>query len=242
MPLTGVTITGADDDVDVLELARLSREYPFVEWGILISESQVGKPRYPTALWTREFAREVCRMGSGMLSSYHLCGSFARDALLGTSERVDNCAAIGARIQINGAFSRLSHRHFQDFVPMASRRKCEFILQCPSGEALLRAEGVANVVGTGRVSALFDASGGSGLYPPAWPPPPPSRQAGLPGLHTGYAGGIGPGNVESVLDTLESVNKDQFWIDMESGVRTDGGFDLDKVTLVLERAKRFVWR
>jgi N-(5'phosphoribosyl)anthranilate (PRA) isomerase len=237
MPLTGVTITGADDDVDVLELARLSREYPFVEWGILISASQVGNPRYPTALWTREFAREVCAKGSGMLTSYHLCGSYARDALLGTTEIVDNAAATGARIQINGAFARLSHRHFYDFVPMAARRKCEFILQCPSEEALLRAEVVASDVGTGRVSALFDPSGGSGLFVPAWPPPPP-------GLHVGYAGGINPENVESVLDTLGSVNKDQFWIDMESGVRTDGRqrFDLDKVALVLERAKKFAWR
>jgi len=30
--LTGVTITGADDAVDVCDLESLSEEFPFVEW------------------------------------------------------------------------------------------------------------------------------------------------------------------------------------------------------------------
>ncbi|MHB1675039.1 MAG: hypothetical protein ACYCSP_12405 [Acidobacteriaceae bacterium] len=37
MKLETVTITGADDSTDIVELAELSEEFPFVEWGILIS-------------------------------------------------------------------------------------------------------------------------------------------------------------------------------------------------------------
>ena len=46
--LTTVTITGADDRVDPWELARLSEEFPHVEWGVLISTGRAGTPRYPS--------------------------------------------------------------------------------------------------------------------------------------------------------------------------------------------------
>ena len=44
MHLTGVTITGADDNVDPGVLADISAEYPWVEWGLLISKAPL-KPR-----------------------------------------------------------------------------------------------------------------------------------------------------------------------------------------------------
>ena len=51
----------------------------------------------------------------------------------------------------------------------------------------------------------------------------------------GYAGGISPDNVADKLTYLfENVRDGEFWIDMESGVRTDDWFDLDKVRRVLE--------
>jgi hypothetical protein len=40
MILDRVTITGADDDVDIGDLVDLSARYPFVEWGILSSSSR----------------------------------------------------------------------------------------------------------------------------------------------------------------------------------------------------------
>ncbi|KKM20298.1 hypothetical protein LCGC14_1646870 [marine sediment metagenome] len=52
--LDRVTITGADDAVDVEELAALADEFPFTEWGILLSQSRMGQPRYPTFEWIRE--------------------------------------------------------------------------------------------------------------------------------------------------------------------------------------------
>ena len=51
----------------------------------------------------------------------------------------------------------------------------------------------------------------------------------------GYAGGINPGNVADKLTFLmENEMVGDFWIDMESGVRTDDWFDIDKVRRVLE--------
>jgi hypothetical protein len=76
-----------------------------------------------------------------------------------------------------------------------------------------------------RVAQLFDRSGGRGEYPSRWPTHPGN------GRLVGYAGGIGPDNV---LDTLRAiVATGPYWIDMESGVRTDDWLDLDKCEAVL---------
>ena len=43
-----VTMTGADEDTDISRMIYLSRRYPFVEWGVLISATRSGQQnRYP---------------------------------------------------------------------------------------------------------------------------------------------------------------------------------------------------
>ena len=65
--LTRATITGADEGVDHTALADLSDEFPFVEWGILISE-KAGRPRYPTARWVIDIARHSAD-GVGLIAA-----------------------------------------------------------------------------------------------------------------------------------------------------------------------------
>ena len=79
------------------------------------------------------------------------------------------------------------------------------------------------------MSYLLDASGGAGIDTPI-------RIVTAKNTHIGYAGGIGPENVESKLRTLlEYDSKEKFWIDMETRVRTkDEWLDLDKVEQVLD--------
>ena len=71
------------------------------------------------------------------------------------------------------------------------------------------------------VSQLYDVSAGRGLVPESFPK--------HPGYMVGFAGGINPDNVEEYLKNI-NCNAD-YWIDMESGVRTDNKLDLDKVEL-----------
>lgn len=72
---------------------------------------------------------------------------------------------------------------------------------------------------------LFDVSGGRGEFPCAIPSP---KTNGL----VGYAGGMGP---NTVIEYLRMINcENPFWIDMESNIRTNGWFDLDKVERVCE--------
>ena len=75
------------------------------------------------------------------------------------------------------------------------------------------------------VDWLFDASGGRGIAPAVWPP--------HPGRLVGYAGGINPDNVLAVLAAGVGA-AGPYWIDMESGVRTDDRFDLKKCLAVCE--------
>ena len=80
-----------------------------------------------------------------------------------------------------------------------------------------------------KMSFLLDASGGRGIDTPI-------NIVTSPGIHIGYAGGIGPDNVEMKLrKLLEYPSNESFWIDMETHVRTDDDWlDLDKVERVLE--------
>lgn len=72
---------------------------------------------------------------------------------------------------------------------------------------------------------LFDVSGGRGEMPESIPVPKSDHLVG-------YAGGMGPETVEAYLEMITCENP--FWIDMESKVRTDGWFDLDKVERVCQ--------
>ena len=52
----------------------------------------------------------------------------------------------------------------------------------------------------------------------------------------GYAGGIGPGNVyDKAKELFLNENVEDFWVDMESGVRTDDWFDLNKAEKVIQQ-------
>jgi hypothetical protein len=97
-----------------------------------------------------------------------------------------------------------------------------------------------------NIAMLVDESKGTGtLSTQPWPVPSPSYP-----WKTGYAGGIGPSNVKSVLKSLvesilsqcreahEQQNKVSFWIDMESSLRSIKNdrdvFDLDKCYQVID--------
>ena len=51
MILDRVTITGADDSIKATDLIPLSKRFPFVEWGILLSKNNEGSFRFPTRDW-----------------------------------------------------------------------------------------------------------------------------------------------------------------------------------------------
>lgn len=219
-----VTITGADDAVDVKQLALLSSIYPFVEWGILLSPKRRGSPRYPSERWLSRLRHARATECVSMRLSLHLCGEASRCTLAGIDEWLRDRHWFG-RVQINGY-----EPPAPDLVHLAQTEMFEFILQVRSEDQLQ--ESARDAAQMPRASLLFDASGGRGIEPARWPTAPL-------GVHMGYAGGIKPENVVQVIAAIGPVDWDDAWIDMESGVRdANDRFDLDKVRAVLQTVER----
>lgn len=233
MTLSRITISGADDEVDPWDLVDLTRRFPFVEWGILVSK-RPGRPRYPTSNWLNSLADALMkgRMFPHFLSA-HLCGSAAEEFCQGESSWVQSLPANTSRLQINGCQPWPAP---VDVIQNAlgSRNDLELIVQVREvtdlNTALLFAESVTTP--GNRVSALFDPSGGRGLETKEWP----STPATFP---LGYAGGIKPSTIESTISQIGKRSK-PYWLDMESGVRTDDRFDLKLVREVLVRAAPYI--
>lgn len=224
-----VTITGADDTISPAALIPITKKYPFVEWGILFSISKQGTFRYPCDEWLGQ----LCEISASLPKvSAHLCGKYARDFVLDGELTWFECFAYMqepfSRVQLNirGQY----HMAHESFGRLLHGRTQEIILQ--------HAQDDTSVIQTAnlcpeKTSILFDRSGGLGILPGSWPAPIWKNQ--------GYAGGLGPENVEEEVPKILSVSGDQdIWIDMESKVRTNDRFDLEKVEEVLAKMAPFV--
>jgi hypothetical protein len=242
------TITGADDETSIMDMFDLSARYPFVEWGILFSQSKAGVPRYPSFDWVEE----LCELHQSLSNnskphfSAHLCGKWVSDVLeSGHISFFDdkNLFKTFGRTQLNCGQDRLKEAiDSKQFWKAALRLKKPVIL---GGNY----SGIKFDVRKGSqhgVYPLFDASGGRGRITKDWLPPftheimKPEQRLHLCNTHCcGYAGGLGPDNISEELDRIaEVVGVNQCWIDMESNVRTKTKtkdyLDLDKVEKVLE--------
>lgn len=220
MRLQYCSITGADNDVDPDDLFALGRKYPFVEWAILLLPSQAGMPRCPDMGWIENFVR-VCQGNRAM----HLCEGGLLGFIAGDSN-IRKVMSGFQRIQLNVKFGDVEGRY--DPAELVARVReapqWQFIIQYAADKKnLLQSfENIKNH------AVLFDASAGKGISPASWDAP-------LPGHFCGYAGGINPDNVARNLEMiLKTAAGHTTWIDMESGVRTNDRFDLDKIHRVLE--------
>ena len=222
--LTRVTVTGADDAVDPRALMALGVEFPFVEWGVLMSESRQGTPRYPTRRWMiglENTAKDAIRTATAMNMSAHFCGAVAREALAGRLHDLPVIERV-RRIQVNG-YAPPS----PGLVSFARRMPSyEIILQVRAEDRLQ--ESAQDAARMASASLLFDPSGGRGVEPFKWPTAPM-------GARVGFAGGITPGNVREVVASIAELNLGPFWIDMETGVRDEADrFDMGRVRRLLE--------
>jgi hypothetical protein len=237
MRLERVTITGADDGTRPEQLAALSANHPFVEWGVLLCQSYEGKrPLYPSLVWL-ERLRELAAP-HGLKVAGHLCGGWVKRLVC--EGHFDFLAERGSlrtlfqRMQINYKpyRSRLSAGRFLPALEAAPGRAYVFQAAGPADVELARqarARGVEAVV-------LFDRSGGRGRAPKSWPEAPPD-------VPCGYAGGLGPDELEGQIEQIAAAAGDaRVWVDVQSKVRTADGerLDLEKVDRLLTVAARWV--
>jgi len=199
-----VTFTGLDARTDFIRARQIADRWP-VEFAVLYSRSRQGRePRYP--------ADSSPILWSGLRLSAHMCGEWSRQILSGVRSVNGGAGDLGyfTRIQVNTAH------------PDAGTIR-----------AYAKGWGLRGIAQTRdafpsdtQIDWLFDKSGGQGVTPDTWPAHPGN------GRLVGYAGGIGP---ENVLEVVRAINTaEPYWLDMESGVRTDDWLDLDKCQAVCE--------
>jgi hypothetical protein len=203
-----VTFTGVDDKTDIAALVELSKRYP-IEWGVLVG-GRLGKNRYPS--WDTIQTLRVANVNHGIRLSQHLCGEYAVAA--NTNSTLKESLGGFQRVQVN-----LINYDLDALARVHRFTRRDIIVQHRHGPFPELPPGVL---------ALHDQSGGKGKLPTKRPPQTDMSKP------VGYAGGINPENVAEVIEQIAAAS---YWLDMETGVRTDDWFDLSKCEAVC----RAIW-
>jgi len=236
------TMTGADNETDIDRLVRISDHYPFVEWGILFSQTKAGQPRYPSKEWLYELAR-IKKDEPLLKTSAHLCGKWCRDFIAGGQLVMDELPHLlysFDRIQLN--FSSKPEIDLNALGRICRQIGAQFIIQIKGDRSIMIIRSLQSL----RVDAvgLHDLSGGLGKLPGEWLSP--LRP------YCGYAGGLGPDNLNDEIHNIAKIvdsdmqysidgsNGGVVWVDMETKIRTDEQFDLDKVKECLDVVSEWV--
>lgn len=231
MKLKHITFTGIDEKTDINALQKIQSKYPIAEFGVLTSYHW-----YENGNRYLNPDNMVKLFDKGLNLALHVCGSAAHDCAIGDWFKVDRLTSellhMYKRIQLNIACRKDNPAHVTPSLVHGQ----EIIIQQHSVKELDVIKGTAKRYGGfpsffDKFSVLLDASGGRGIDTPI-----KTLKVSQSGkiLKIGYAGGINPENVAEKLQYLINNVEGSFWIDMESGVRTDDWFDLDKVVKVLE--------
>lgn len=262
-----VTITGAGKTTDLQALADLSTNYPFVEWGILLSKSNMGKhPRFPGRAWLHDLFNAVNiyselheRDRPGMNISGHLCGKWVRDFCKGEWTWTDDLnehplyiASMFQRLQLN--FHALVHKLDRDKFfagfgnePVGDPMLSPFVVgpQKTSRQFIFQLDDVNN-------SILDEAAADRSSYGHRIDAVPLFDLSGGAGIlpsewptregYCGYAGGLSPDNVADQLGLIEQAASGDIWIDVETHVRSedDKHLDLSKVERFIKNALPWV--
>lgn len=221
--LIPITFTGFDAWTDVDRMQDIQRRYPQAEFGVLFKGAKpVSDPRYKNRFPSKAVIRRL--HGKGLNLALHVCGALALDTFTKGFYELHHAIDLAPfrRIQLNGLGSKLPEDSWIEHIGVPVGK--ELILQQHPDRPLI-AKHVEFVTG-GTMSVLMDASGGLGIDTPFVP-----RTVGK--LRVGYAGGIRPDNAAAKANGLLEAGAGDFWLDCESGIRTDDRFDLDKVEAIL---------
>lgn len=222
MSLTGITFTGVDDDVYPEHIIEFSHHWPFVEWGVLIG-GKGGRCRFPTDEWILLLKDRVQDIGFSddyPNLSLHVCGQRVQNLLDGNDYKksftdvIIKALPIFKRCQLNFHGRTINIDGFNNLisnVKLLTDYGLELIVQLNGDNDWI----LNGLLDNGFIaSGLYDKSHGTGASPDDWPVPNDKWKVG-------FAGGLGPDNVQEELCKMLAVAKDQdFWVDMESKLRT----------------------
>ena len=224
-----VTFTGADNSVHPVELAQISEAYPWVEWGILFPSGTQGYGRFPNFNWVSELEK-IKKTLPTMNLSMHLCEPMVYQLVteglpLEKIMKEHSIPNIFSRAQINthGMTYRINDAFIEE---MGRHPEIEFILQVDEGNHFMYDLELENV-------AVFqDFSSGAGVFENSW--------LDFGDRKYGYSGGLNINTLPLAIEVWDKRDKTINWIDMETGVRTKGKFDLAKVREVIEYIEPYI--
>ena len=220
MRINRVTFTGADNNTDVNAMVDISKQFSGidVEWGILVSSNN-NRNRYPS----EDFIKSL--KDKGLKLALHLCGSYSRNIM--TNGNISLPYDFFQRYQINFNFTNVSH-DINNYAKLCEAYPDKrFILQYNKSNSSV-VNTILHTLGTDNTNVLYDASGGRGKEITSFATP-------FKDIYTGYSGGLSPENMDNICKLINlAKDPSEVWIDMESGVRTNDIFDLNKVVSVLK--------
>lgn len=224
-----VTFTGVDNKTSLTSLQILANRYSNIEFGILVSKSNTDLDkvnRFPSfetidKVLNADLPSVSCHICGELARYYVHTGDFSeiRDFL--GQERVDKFS----RFQLN-------IRGYDDYKLFVIEEDIHIIIQVSNAKSYQYFYQMKEL-NPNKVEALIDYSGGLG-------------KLGCFNYVSdgdeifGYAGGININNVAYILGYIEGkmeydVN---YWIDMESSVRTDDWFDTSKVREICSEVEK----
>lgn len=233
--VTRVTVTGADDSTKVEDVIRIQQQYPFVEFGILLSANSMGMSRFPTKAWIERLrdARDEAGLTSHL--SAHICGRWVRQLCADPMPEFFrspffDLIGIFDRVQLN------FHAQTHAVAPTEFALNLVRLAHGPLRQIILQYDGVNtvqwNIAKTAgpNVAAFHDVSHGAGILPDHWPAPI--------GNFCGYGGGLSWQNVGEQIELIDKSchNNELIWVDAEGRLRSPlnfgGGYDFLDFELV----------
>lgn len=204
---TFIAFTGVDSAETISAMQALSRHFP-IEWGILVDDAKDDR------LFADPDVRARLLEASGVRYAAHVCGEQAGLIANSPADATIDLAGF-QRLQVNHGFSGSTAEQVESCVRFGRSQAIRTMLQT-----------LGAFPDDARLDWLYDVSFGTGKTPESWP------AMAACGPFCGFSGGIDAHNAASVVQAIAAPQGSQYWIDMESGVRTDGRFDLAKCEAV----------
>ena len=243
MNLQFVTCSGANEHTDIPELVKLLDDYPLAEVGIQVSNERCsyGSPRFE---WIQNLVNYVNCAGLLINAALHVnlkwVEAFSTGVIVPELSDLLNYRDVNGeyffkRIQLNFKIGR------ETTAP--DKEKLTELIRYLKGRAIILSYSLSNASLIRQLyrdgvafNCLYDESFGRGIAPE-------TRQ--IPvfcDIVQGYAGGISPDNVVSVLDTIQNVwshypTATGIYIDAQGKLEDENKhFDLNKARRYVENA------
>lgn len=223
------TFTGVDNKTSLTSLQILANRYNNIEFGILVSKNNIDLDkvnRFPSF----ETIDKVLNADLPSVSC-HICGELARH-YVNTGDFSEIRDFLGQQRVAKFSRFQLNIRGYDDYKLFVIEEDIHIIIQVSNAKSYQYFYQMQEL-NPNKVEALIDYSGGHG-------------KLGCFNYVSdgdeifGYAGGININNVAYILGYIEGrmefdVN---YWIDMESSVRTDDWFDTSKVREICSEVEK----